>query len=87
MPFYGVCTLTCTDIVLFQIQYTWETRVAGKHLPTAVPVQWRGCSAGCLDFLDIVPGGDTTTDESDLEPLAPVPLNKGLAFSDDEGGW
>ena len=73
--------------MLFQIRYTWEMRVAGKHLPTAVPVQWRGCSSGCLDFLDPVPGGDTTTDESDLESLAPVALNKGLAFSDDEGGW
>ena len=61
--------------------------MAGKHLPTAVPVQWRGCSVGCLDFLDTAPGGDTTTDESDLEPLAPVSLNKGLTFSDDEGGW
>jgi len=70
-----------------EIQYTWETRVAGKHLPTAVPVQWRGCSVGCLDFLHAVPGGDTTTDESDPESLVPVSLNKGLAFSDDEGGW
>jgi len=40
-----------------------------------------------LDFLDPVAGGDTTTDESDPESLAPVTLNKGLAYSDDEGGW
>jgi len=40
-----------------------------------------------MDFLHTVSGGDTTTDESDLESLAPVSLNKGLAFSDDEGGW
>ena len=50
-------------------------------------MQWRGCSPGCLDFLDTVPGGETTTDESDLESLVPVSLNQGLAFSDDEGGW
>jgi len=80
-------TQTHADIILFKVRYTWETRVAGKHLPTAVPVQWRGCSAGCLDFLHTPPSGDTTTDESDLESLAPVSLNKGLAFSDDEGGW
>ena len=61
--------------------------MAGKHLPTAVPVQWRGCSIGCLNFLDPAPCGDSTTDESDPESLAPVSLNKGLAFSDDEGGW
>lgn len=83
----GCPTLTCADIVSFQVRYTWETRVAGKHLPTAVPVQWRGCSLGCLDFLDTVVGGYTTTDESDPESLAPVTLNKGLAYSDDEGGW
>ncbi|KAF9785250.1 hypothetical protein BJ322DRAFT_820664 [Thelephora terrestris] len=67
-----------------EVRYTWETRVAGKHLSTAVPVQWRGCCLGCLDFLEITPVGDTTTDESDPESLAPVSLNKSLNFSDDE---
>lgn len=82
MPF---CKRTLnSNISPFQIRYTWETRVAGKHLPTAVPVQWRGCCLGCLDFLDVTPVGDTTTDESDPEPLVPVSLNKGLTFSDDE---
>lgn len=61
--------------------------MAGKHLHTAVPVRWRGCSLGCLDFLDAVSSAETTTDESDLESLAPVSLGKGLAASDDEGGW
>jgi len=70
-----------------EVRYTWEIGVAGRHLPTAVPVQWRGCSLGCLDFLDTVAGGDATTDESDPESLAPVTLNRGLAYSDDEGGW
>jgi hypothetical protein len=37
-----------------------------------------------LDFLEITPVGDTTTDESDPESLAPVSLNKSLNFSDDE---
>ena len=61
--------------------------MAGKHLPTDVPVQWRGCSLDCLGFLDLIPGGETTTDESDPESFAPVSLNKGFTFSDDEGGW
>jgi hypothetical protein len=65
------------------VRYTWELRIAGKHLPTAVPVQWRGCSIGCLDFLNVVAGDNTTTDESDPE-LVPVSLNKGFTFSDDE---
>lgn len=39
---------------------------------------------GCLNFLDVTPSSDTTTDESDLEA---VTLNKGLTFSDDEGLW
>jgi len=70
-----------------EARYTWEMSVAGRRLPTAVPVQWRGCSLGCLNFLDVAPSSDTTTDESDLEALAPVSLNKGLTFSDDEGVW
>jgi len=37
-----------------------------------------------LDFLTVTPIGDSTTDESDLEALVPVSLNKGLAFSDDD---
>jgi hypothetical protein len=37
-----------------------------------------------LGFLDNTPVGETTTDESDLESLAPVSLDKGLTFSDDE---
>lgn len=75
--------LTQIDMLSFQVRYTWELRVAGKHLSTAVPVQWRGCSIGCLDFLNVAPGDNTTTDESDPE-LVPVSLNKGFTFSDDE---
>jgi hypothetical protein len=30
----------------------WVTLLAGCELPSAVPILWRGCSAGCLDFLE-----------------------------------
>lgn len=33
-------------------RFEWVTSLAGCDLPSAVPILWRGCSAGCLDFLD-----------------------------------
>lgn len=30
--------------------FTWEVKVAGNIVGT-VPVRWRGCGRGCLDFL------------------------------------
>jgi hypothetical protein len=33
-------------------RYTWEETVAGVNIGGAVPVRWRGCQWGCLDFLD-----------------------------------
>ncbi|KAG6857447.1 hypothetical protein H0H87_003514 [Tephrocybe sp. NHM501043] len=33
-------------------RYTWETTVAGVELGGFVPIRWRGCELGCLDFLD-----------------------------------
>ncbi|KAF8603848.1 hypothetical protein BDV93DRAFT_126399 [Ceratobasidium sp. AG-I] len=32
-------------------RYEWVTVLAGCELSSAVPILWRGCSAGCLDFL------------------------------------
>ncbi|KAJ6591626.1 hypothetical protein DFH09DRAFT_1137550 [Mycena vulgaris] len=32
-------------------RYTWETVVAGVDVGGNVPLKWRGCSWGCLDFL------------------------------------
>jgi len=31
---------------------TWEERIAGVAVGGTVPVKWRGCQWGCLDFLD-----------------------------------
>jgi hypothetical protein len=33
-------------------RFEWVTSLAGCQLGGAVPVLWRGCSAGCLDFLE-----------------------------------
>jgi hypothetical protein len=33
-------------------RYTWETVVAGVDVGGSVPLKWRGCLCGCLDFLD-----------------------------------
>ena len=33
-------------------RYSWERRVAGVDVGGAVPLRWRGCLAGCLDFLE-----------------------------------
>jgi hypothetical protein len=35
-------------------RYTWEETVAGLSVGVegGVPVLWRGCSVGCLSFLD-----------------------------------
>ncbi|KAJ6497888.1 hypothetical protein C8R45DRAFT_143652 [Mycena sanguinolenta] len=39
-------------------RYTWETVVAGVEVGGTVPLKWRGCLYGCLDFL----GTDTKTE-------------------------
>lgn len=33
-------------------RYEWVTTLAGCELSSFVPILWRGCTAGCLDFLD-----------------------------------
>ncbi|KAJ7115911.1 hypothetical protein C8R44DRAFT_793625 [Mycena epipterygia] len=34
-------------------RYTWETVVAGVSVGGKVPLKWRGCLRGCLDFLSL----------------------------------
>ncbi|KAK7683415.1 hypothetical protein QCA50_013678 [Cerrena zonata] len=67
-------------------RHTWERMIAGHHMPfPGVPVLWRGCSRGCLDFLQPIPiddkdkraglvekeevGGDDSVQMVDLESL------------------
>ncbi|KAG6824786.1 hypothetical protein H0H92_005826 [Tricholoma furcatifolium] len=38
-------------------RFTWEKTIAGVEVGGCVPVRWRGCQYGCLDFLD--PPGET----------------------------
>ncbi|KNZ74653.1 Protein lap1 [Termitomyces sp. J132] len=33
-------------------RYTWETMIAGVEVGSSVPMRWRGCQLGCLNFLD-----------------------------------
>lgn len=33
-------------------RFTWEHSVNGHTVGTNIPVRWRGCSRGCLDFLE-----------------------------------
>ncbi|KAB5594784.1 hypothetical protein CTheo_1763 [Ceratobasidium theobromae] len=47
----------------------WVTTLAGCELSSAVPILWRGCSAGCLDFLEegvrLAPGNQRECDEDE----------------------
>ena len=65
---------------------TWERRIAGQDVGSAVPVRWRGCQRGCLDFLcpnyetEFSDGQDNVADV-DMEEFQAVPIG-GLDFED-----
>ncbi|KAG6891555.1 hypothetical protein C0992_004413 [Termitomyces sp. T32_za158] len=40
-------------------RYTWETMIAGVEVGGSVPMRWRGCQQGCLNFLD--PSGEKSS--------------------------
>ncbi|TFK71342.1 hypothetical protein BDN72DRAFT_837717 [Pluteus cervinus] len=83
-------------------RFTWEDKIAGQPVGSVmVPVKWRGCSVGCLDFLspDYVAepesegssrGGDDSEEEGlvALQCGAVQMLDFGSAsdFGDDEFG-
>lgn len=48
---------------------TWDKFVAGQRVggDEGIPLLWRGCSAGCLDFLDEVALRDDTIDSRDAD--------------------
>jgi len=58
-------------------RYTWVTEIAGKSTGGAIPIQWRGCTGGCLSFLDAAPPNE----ESELE--LPVVELGGLGFDEE----
>ena len=46
-------------------RFTWEKEIAGQTVggENGVPILWRGCSAGCLDYLDDVKNSSTSDDD------------------------
>ncbi|TRM65329.1 hypothetical protein BD626DRAFT_216917 [Schizophyllum amplum] len=87
-PAHGACGSVFVHPL--EVRFTWETKF-GKAIPGgAIPVRWRGCSWGCLNFLD----GDNNVEEemweasceSDFEEIHMVSgLGSGVGtFSDDE---
>ncbi|KAF8637583.1 hypothetical protein AX17_002652 [Amanita inopinata Kibby_2008] len=46
-------------------RFTWESKVANADVGARVPIRWRGCKWGCLNFLD-----KTSVAEVDVEMLA-----------------
>lgn len=47
-----------------ETRMSWEEVVAGCKVAPAVPVMWRGCLRGCLDFMD-VQGSELNKDEDE----------------------
>ncbi|KAF7789069.1 hypothetical protein EIP86_000002, partial [Pleurotus ostreatoroseus] len=57
-------------------RYSWEHSIAGCDVdpPHGVPVHWRGCSPGCLRFLDTK---TETTEEAHMDYAVNLPSNTG----------
>ncbi|CAE6403256.1 unnamed protein product [Rhizoctonia solani] len=68
----------------------WVTVLAGCELSSAVPILWRGCSLGCLGFLDRDPGlasaplREQDEDEEFMAGFGGAPCGN-LASSEGEG--
>ena len=58
-------------------RFTWEHRIAGLEVGGVVPVRWRGCQRGCLDFL--CPSGEVA--DVNMEEFQAVRFG-GLDFED-----
>ncbi|EIN09397.1 hypothetical protein PUNSTDRAFT_142973 [Punctularia strigosozonata HHB-11173 SS5] len=59
----------------------WTRDVAGISLPEEVPLLWRGCMPGCLDFLDGVESGAGMVDvdmgeKPDVVPVTPERMRR-----------
>lgn len=62
-------------------RFTWERKIAGLDVGTAVPVRWRGCQRGCLDFLCPTEETKMSTEQDDgaMEEFQAVQIG-GLDF-------
>lgn len=50
-------------------RYSWELRIATQSAGGLVPVRWRGCMRGCLDFLNPEETTDRETADRELESM------------------
>lgn len=66
-------------------RFTWETKVAGKDMMgVPIPILWRGCSKGCLSFLDELDLVDGLSEFGSEDGIQPVDFGDPLGFSDDD---
>ncbi|KAJ7043574.1 hypothetical protein C8F04DRAFT_1072583 [Mycena alexandri] len=49
-PHHGTESVFVTPV---EERYTWERVVAGVDVGESVPLKWRGCLSGCLDYLNV----------------------------------
>ncbi|KAG2011735.1 glucose-repressible alcohol dehydrogenase transcriptional effector [Coprinopsis cinerea AmutBmut pab1-1] len=65
---------------------SWETHLAGLDVGGEVPVLWRGCSRGCLSFLDVEEIKEDKEKPAipvDFEPVASTGNTAALDFDDE----
>ncbi|KAK0488688.1 hypothetical protein IW261DRAFT_1440992 [Armillaria novae-zelandiae] len=86
----GTCGCGCIFVQHAEERFTWESIVAGFDLGerAKVPVRWRGCQWGCLNYLEGSQGEEEelpTEVLSDEDVVRPIEVGQGqLDFSDDE---
>jgi len=64
-------------------RFTWETRVCGIVIGGAVPIRWRGCARGCLDYLEEAVKGLEVEDEEAIQAVK-LDHSAPLDFDDDD---
>ncbi|KAK2463633.1 hypothetical protein APHAL10511_004384 [Amanita phalloides] len=64
-------------------RFSWESNVANVEVGARVPIRWRGCNWGCLEFLDEAAGNDKNDDNTEVD-AAVMTLDVGseLGFDD-----
>ncbi|KAF9005949.1 hypothetical protein BDQ17DRAFT_1423673 [Cyathus striatus] len=70
-----------------EYRFSWESKVAGQPAGGSVPVRWRGCLRGCLDFLSCINEDMTEKmpiDNEDDEVVKTVKLASGSEGFGDE---
>ncbi|KAF9453542.1 hypothetical protein P691DRAFT_792238 [Macrolepiota fuliginosa MF-IS2] len=68
-------------------RFSWEKVIAGQNAGGMVPVMWRGCEHGCLDFLKSETGGGSSAMEDiemaeDGEEMVVQPISLGGGIDD-----